>query len=128
MLTPSSITAVVLLFAFRFERLQVLDDAATLDAALLEVMVEHVPHQALRLRSRLGIDVAAVGQRQQRCAAYLRQSHARGGRCELRAAIEDVMVPCGRIDRSAGIRLAQQRQRVTELREQSQLEAAQYRR
>ena len=35
------------------ERLQVLHDAAALDAALLEIMVEHLAHQALRLGRRL---------------------------------------------------------------------------
>src|SRR5204862_7187417 len=76
MLTPSSITAVVLLFAPRIERLQVLDDAAALDAALLEIVVEHVAHQPFRFGSGLRVDIAAVGERQQRRAAHLRQPHA----------------------------------------------------
>src|SRR5215472_7652164 len=112
MFTPSSITAVVLLFALRLERLQVLDDAAALDAALLEIVVEHVAHQSLRLGCRLGIDVATVGKRQQRRAAYLRQPYARGGGGEPWAAVEGVMVPCRRIDRPAGVGLARERQRI----------------
>src|SRR4029079_17743228 len=63
MLTPSSITAAVLLFALRLERLQVLDDAAALDAALLEVMVQHVSHQPLRFRPGFGRDLKGAGKR-----------------------------------------------------------------
>src|SRR5580765_1916126 len=87
MLTPSSITAVVLLFALRVERLQVLDDAAALDTALLEIMVEHVSHQPFRFGRGLRVDIAAVGKRQQRRAAHLRQPHARRGRRKPRSAI-----------------------------------------
>jgi hypothetical protein len=63
MLTPSSIMAAVLLFAAHVERLQILDDAAAFDAALLEVMIEHFAHQPLRLGRCFGVGVAAIAKR-----------------------------------------------------------------
>src|SRR4029453_18737323 len=100
-LTPSSITAVVLLFALPVERLQVLDDAAALDAALPKIVIQHVPHQSFRFGRGLRLDIATIGKRQQRRAAHLWQPHARRGRSEPRPAIETVMVSCGRIERAA---------------------------
>ena len=110
------------------ERLQLLDDAAALHAALLEVMIENFAHQPLRLGRGLGVRVAAVGQRQQRRAAHDRPAARRIGRRAPRAAIEGVMVTRGRIDRAAGVGLAHERQRVAQLGEQQNLEAPQHRR
>src|SRR4030095_11215299 len=105
MVTPSSITGFVLLFAAHVERLQFLDDAPAFDAALLQVMIEHFAHQPLRLGRGFGIDVMAVGERQQCRTSYRRTAAPCSFRRTARAAIEGVMGVDGTNDLASGIPL-----------------------
>src|SRR5438132_7404210 len=92
MLTPSSITAL----SFVVQCLQILHHAPALDAALLEMMIEHRAHQPLRLAGGLHIREPALGERDQRRAAHQRQRWTRLGSDVAdgtsRSAVEHVMV------------------------------------
>ena len=96
------------------------DDAPALDAALLEVMIEHLAHQRFASAAVSASTIAPVGEREQRCAAHQRQPSSRRRRRPARPVVECVMVPRRGIHRRAGVRLAQQRQRVAELGEKRQ--------
>src|SRR4029079_16586656 len=131
MLTPSSITSDVPFSSHLlvvFERRQLLHDAAALDAARLEIVIEHAAHQPLRLRCGLRVGIVRGRERKQRRPAHDRAPRIGLARDEARSAVECVMVAFGGGDRRAGVDIVRKRQRVTELGQEPPLASAPRRR
>src|SRR6266496_77432 len=125
-LTPSSIIVAVV-FGF-FHRLQIAHDPATHDRALLQIVVQHFAHEPFGFCRRFRRTEVLLREREERRAAHLRIPLTRLSNSQARTTIERVIVPLRRIDRPSRVRLMRERQRVTELGEQLQLEASQRRR